>query len=194
MIKIPAVIFSTPRTGSSALGHYLLRNNNITDAKYFNEPEYTDKMKNFVDYFHSNKNFIIKFHYGNLHKYPQELQDYFLSDNTFKISIRRRDLIKQIASSYIAICRDRKWLFWKDENHTYDNDIIPLDIEKLDYSIKTVNYFNDKLDQSNIKFDLEYYYEDLDLSVSDYVMTPQPQNYLEVIEFVKSRIGADGGI
>jgi hypothetical protein len=179
-------IVAGPRTGSTALGHYIFDKN--PDIKYFCEPDlYVEYLKTFLDFYETNDNFVLKTmpdHF--LRRYPNSVKDRLLN-NSLTIKLKRRDTAAQIASLYIAEQRE----LWHYDTCQLDDfnylKEIPLEIklDKVLVCLKRVLHTNKVLD--NITTDLELYYEDLDLIETNKALTPNPSNYNEII-FVVTNI------
>lgn len=189
-IQIPALILSSPRTGSTMLGEYFKNGNQ--NIKFFLEPDNPaspSTVPEFESYITKNSNYIAKIHYGQLYKYSIPTRQYLLkSPDVYKIRIQRRDVVKQTASFFIAISRSLKWLYRTD---TPINDTIKINDLYIDYSIRTIRFFNTQLKHCNLDFDLDLYYEDLDFSSLEhkpYYPTPQPLNYEDIVNTIKSKL------
>lgn len=189
-IQTPALILSSPRTGSTMLGEYF--KNGDPNIEFLLEPDNplsSFTVPEFESYISNNSNYIAKIHYARLYKYSIPTRQYLLeSPNIYKIRIQRRDVVKQTASFFIAISRSLKWLYKTD---TPINDTIKINDLHIDYSIKTIQFFNAKLKHCNLNFDLDLYYEDLDFSSLEhkpYYPTPQPLNYEEIVNTIKSKL------
>jgi hypothetical protein len=182
MIKInrfPVIIFSSPRTGGTAFGHHLAKNN--PGIKFFNE-----NISDFIEYSNKNKNCIIKVIGRSLSNYPNSFINYAFSKHTLKIKIQRKSLLDQIASFYVA--RKRQW--WEYYNKTpekiFERDIISIDEKLIDSSIHEIKA--DNLIISKIDTDFEFFYEDIPNFDSPTIITPHPINYDEIKQAILSRI------
>jgi len=181
----PILILSTPRSGSSALGKYI-KTLCEKDIPYFLEPDYSGQqgVNNFRNEFYRSKDFILKCHLINLHKYGGSISTYLLQ-HAYKIRIRRNDVVKQIASYYIANVRNKKWHFTNKEELNL-TDYIPINFNLLKSYIMFIKYSNKILDTTNINFDLDLYYEDLpDLDSTGFYITPPPKNYDELLDIIQ---------
>jgi LPS sulfotransferase NodH len=188
--KTPVLILSTPRSGSTALGAYI-KSLCKKDIYYFQEPDYygQPEINNFKKYFYSNpsKNFILKCHFINLHRYGTDVSPYLL-DNAYKIRIRRKDFVKQIASFYIAKKRDHRWHFENAEQLNFV-DTIPINTLHIKQYITYIKDANYKLDHASVNFDLDLYYEDLpDINDAGYYIAPKPDNYNELLATIQELI------
>jgi hypothetical protein len=178
--KFPVVIIASPRTGSGALSNHL--RNIYAPITEFNEPDKNNKMEEFLKFYQSEMHWILKILVSSVDQYP----DMILSNKCFKIKNLRKNVVDQIASHYVATKRS-KWIYFSDtvSNETY-NDLIDIDLDAIDTSIKWIQYDNKCLEL--IKTDITVYYEDIEKYQSFTEPTPKPQNYNEVIETIKQRI------
>lgn len=185
--KPTTLILSSPRTGSTMLGEYVKTCSVYPGARYFIEPSYTGKLEEFQKYFAISKLFVLKAHYSHLDQYGTDIVEYLLK-HAFLIRIRRRDIVKQIASFYIAQARQFKWHFTQPEELAM-NDIVPIKHNNLASTVEEIFEFNNAIDSSTIKFDLDLYYEDLPkIQNTKYFLTPQPQNYQELLAEVEKLV------
>lgn len=198
--KSPVLILSTPRTGSSALGSYIcsILGNDMT---FFNEPDFSldEHMPVFEKYYEQSKKFALKLHAYNLKFYRKDIIDYLTtSDEVYRISISRRNVVEQIASYYIALQRDQKFHYnFQDELENY-NEIMPLNIIRIEHCIKRITDANTVLARSTVKFDEHIFYEDIpDVKITDtswwrqsegnaeFLKTPKPANYKELCTVIE---------
>ena len=180
--KTPILIISSPRTGSSVLGSYL---QTLYDVPYFKEPDYTGgkEMTDFYDYFSQSKNFILKIHYIHLNRYRSDITNYLI-ENAYKIRIRRKNIVEQIASFYIATERGLRWHF-RNTDQLNLVDTLNIDIAKIKQNILYIKYANYKLKSAPINFDLDLYYEDLpEMTDAGYYIVPKPSNYNELLSTI----------
>jgi LPS sulfotransferase NodH len=177
--KFPILLLSTPRTGSSALGSYI--QDMHQELAFFNEPDNSvERINGFTNKILNNKNYLLKAHLYNIHLYPNHN---FLcySDEIFRIRLRRKNFVEQAVSFYIAKKRNEKWSYKSEEEVNLSKlDHIPLDIELAGKSVDFLKKVNKILDDTDIKFDLDLFYEDLTLDNSRYFPTPLPANYQEL--------------
>lgn len=185
--KTPVLILSTPRTGSTVLGMYIKSICEHPDTLYWPEPDDTGHLDKFLRYFKYSKYFILKTHYINLHRYGTDVVDYLL-DEPYKIRIRRKDFIKQIASLHTAIVRNKGYHF-RDKDQLNLVDTIPIDVEHIQTHIDYLKDANAMLDNAPINFDLDLYYEDLpEINDSGFYITPKPSNYDELLDTIKKLV------
>ena len=187
--KRPIFILSAPRTGSTILGKYIKDICKDPKMNYFNEPESLAKnrLSNLQRYSSKRKNYVVKTHLNNLHKYPQHLVDFFTTDESvFRIRIRRRNFIEQVASLYISIKRNKKWHYNIKIEPEFVPDIIDIDKNMLEQQIRYLYKCNQALSNSKLHFDLDLYYEDLPVIDNlNLYRTPKPTNYQVLLDTVK---------
>jgi len=188
--RYPILILSSPRTGSTAFGAYIQKLIG-NDVHYFLEPDYDgpDHMEHFETYFKDNKKFILKAHLYNLHLYNTNIVEYLTeSKEVFKIRIRRRNIIEQISSLYIAMIRKNAWHF-RNKESTQFSDTIPKDVMLLIKCIQIIKNSNSLINNTKIQFDQDLFYEDLvDLGDVGFYKSPEPSNYSDILDFVKSNL------
>lgn len=184
--RTPILILSAPRTGSTVLGEYIKQHCANKSIPYFAEPDYeVDTMDRFTNFFSKSTYFILKMHYSHLYRYSTEIQNFLLTDSqVYRIRIQRRSVNSQVASWYIALCRDNHWHF---KSNTQPNDKIEIDLYKIEYCIGWIKYCNQILAECTLPFDQNLIYEDLpEMTNLGYVKTPEPSNYLEILDAVNS--------
>jgi hypothetical protein len=185
--KRPIVILSAPRTGSSILTAYIHKLCNDADIKAFFEPSTdrkNDHLNSFLKYFSSSKNFIVKTHLTSIHAYPTEISKFLTtSDTVFRIRIQRKELVKQIASYYIAILRSRYHFHTLKEIDYVDT--LPIHNKLLEEFILDIARSNKILSESQIKFDLDLIYEELPIMDNlNFYVVPKPTNYQEILDAI----------
>lgn len=171
--KFPVIIFASPRTGSTALLHHIhqLYPENVE----FCEPDLKD-ITPFLKYSQNNTNYILKTMAKNLDRYPKEL---IFSPRNFFIRIRRKGLINQIASNYVA--RERNTWGYMSTDTTVNTSSININEEKIQESINILRKYNECINNVPVKFDLDLFYEDLPKITNDHhVITPKPDNYADL--------------
>jgi hypothetical protein len=183
-LHTPLLILASPRTGSTALGKYFL--NYFPTATYFFDPDYGNHnpsyIKKFIDKIKTNDpDFIVKTLYYRMDWYSDDIKNFLLSSATSKVRIRRRDVVSQTASFYISMYRNWKFHYF-DKNSLDIADTIPVkDDQNMDYVIKEILNANKKINECNLQFDLDLYYEDLpSLDETGHNKTPKPLNYDEI--------------
>jgi len=169
----PILILSSPRTGSTMLADSIAEK---TGRRFFNEPaQKTITFHKFLIYDNRQKNYVLKEHTLT---FLQKYTDY-INQPLYKIRIRRRNLIDQVISNYIAVNR-KQWLFNEGETIT---DTIKLDKGYLNDSLEFIKRFNKETDLFEHKIDLDLYYEDLNIPNSTTIPTPKPLNHKELTEW-----------
>jgi len=187
--KWPVVIFTSPRTGSTAFAHYLKKQN--PTKQYFNEPVLDQtQMTEFTNVFNSTDDYIIKVMGETIVKpnwevpqHPEYMIKKMLSAGTYKIKLYRRDVIEQVASCYVASIRNY-WEYNEDNVLNFNvNDNIEIDLAKVRRAIRIIKHNNEVID--NIEADTTLYYEDISDFDDQFKLTPKPYNYAELISIVK---------
>ena len=195
-IKFPVIILSSIRTGSTVLGHEIVKSNNEVD--YFNEPLHFENLYKLNDFKHSlfNKsNFLLKIHAWDLVKpriKHETLPDIYkcldkikelLINGATPIRIRRRSIVDQVASAYMAK-QNNTW------HYTNDNIIPNLEIHHFEIAetIKFVKHQNKVLNDLTYRFAYDLFYEDLDFSTDKIIKVPKPKNYDKLLELVGTLI------
>lgn len=187
--KNPIVILSVPRSGSTALGRYLEKN---TGLNFFSEPEYLGTAKQFLEYAQHSKKYIVKFHYYDRRRYFYLLDYLTNSSETFKIRLRRKDIIKQTASHYIAHTKNdirgfEMWHASTPERQKILNDeidVLPINVDRIKELLILCKTRDNELSKSTVKFDLDLFFEDIVPLLEQSVIKefPKPKNYLEIVE------------
>ncbi len=200
--RYPIIVFSTPRVGSTAVSQYI-RSKCQPNLPYFFEPDYLDKtLLEFQEYFTNHKTFILKLHYYALQKYPKDIVEYICtSPDAFRIRLRRRNFVNQIASLYTAHTRNlplprenKKWHFVKgiDNVETTTNETIEIKDQRIKDIISFLNKVNSEINDSQINFDLDLYYEDIcnEITNTTVFVAPKPKNYAELIETINHHLNS----
>lgn len=175
------IIFSSPRTGSTALGQYLEKNLQIP---YFHEPDWGynnsdgvnvrywagTKDKARIEHFTNHvmgtsKDFIGKIHIYRLrnHKfYHPDLINYLVnSDDVSRIRIMRDDVVAQIKSLYIAYKRERMYHFTSGMLNEFVPDHVEISPVVISHYCRAISIINNMLREIDIDFDLDLTYETL---------------------------------
>lgn len=186
--RTPVLILSSPRTGSSMIGHHI--KTLLDNTRFFEEPDWfgQDAINEFHMFAKRSNNFIVKIHHVFLDRYGEELSSYLLQES-YKIRLTRKDLVKQCASSYIANARNpKKFHYFKNEPATTDY-IVPLDIQSITGCVRFLIKANKSLQDAAIEFDRDLVYEDLpEIANTNYVRTPRPANYDELLDVIRGII------
>jgi hypothetical protein len=198
--KLPVIIYASPRTGCSVVGTILARKFN--SLIYFNEPlgKNVDPTT-FINHARSHKSYIIKtmaydvFDSGviqGLQKHHPEIAE-DLQYNGFKIRVRRRNLIDQLASNYIATSRDL-WMYNKHTNdlqtiQDFSKEIISIDEQSIKQNIQIIKVRNHSIDNIPVDVDLDLWYEDFDGIEDKHIFkTPQPANYHDIKKAIEENL------
>lgn len=187
--RTPIFIFSAPRTGSTVLGTYIKTLCN-KELPYFIEPDYKgpQAIKEFQSFCKQSDDFIVKIHLMNLSAYDTWVSSYLLQD-AFKIRIKRKNFVKQVASLYIAKKRNFKFHYSKHELGFLDS--IDIDKQLIQRLITFISNANSVLDNASYVFDMDLTYEDLPQIQNDnYCITPKPENYNELLDAIQQISGA----
>lgn len=189
--KLPVVIVSGTRTGSTVLAHdvreELEEQGNF--VRVFNEPMSPSSEHERNDFLSPvNNNYILKAHAHDLVNYPKTVLDMIGQHDCFLIRIRRKNLEEQILSHYIARMK-KTWGYYKD--HTNDDQlekaiqpIIVSDVvikNTIDHVVQT----NKTLANFNANFDLDLFYEDIEIKSNHLLITPQPENYSDIRDAIR---------
>lgn len=179
--KFPVLITSPARCGSTALLRKIAVDYNLVE---FSEPSESKNPRllwyfNQLYYREKRKDLAIKIMSISFDHYNFKLDDFFT------IRLKRKNIIEQCASYYLARAR-KKWHY--TVNDCVDQDTILIDNDEIKISIDHMIYGNNKNNSLNYNFDLDVYYEDLDLSNPDLVKNPKPKNYQELLDIIKADI------
>lgn len=176
--KFPVVIFASPRTGSTALGHHI--HNQYPELKYFIEPNFSNtEMEDYLEYSKSNNNYIVKLMASFNIYYPRTI----LSNDVFKIKISRRNVVEQIASFYVARQKD----IW-DYNQVNYNDSKDIVIELSEVRKCIFMVMDERNILDRITTDIELFYEDFAEFNSPTNITPKPSNYPLLLDTISKLI------
>lgn len=196
--KFPVLILCSPRSGSDALGFYLetlLRSKGHTNIKFVGEPDFIEHintnpnlegLERLYRAYEKTNRFIVKMLYYKFEEFCRQDVKERLLNESYKIRLRRRDVVKQIASNYISR-KIKKFHFTRED----DSSLIekPLDMandaEMLTKLILGYKKTNAMLDNTEINFDLDLYYEDLPPMDTKYVVSKKPANYDEICRNIK---------
>jgi len=187
--KFPIIILSSPRTGSTLLATVL--SNNYPNLQLFLEPDESNNMQSFIEYAATNNQYILKFHAKQLLKFPTDIVKNIFLNDAFLIRIRRRNVIDQMVSNYIELCRG-VWGYQPATAETYKDEKIIINSDTINIAIQAIQRYNKSIDTLKINYDLDLYYEDLvkDLGeVSPTIMTPKPTNVDEIYRAIKNQLG-----
>jgi LPS sulfotransferase NodH len=177
------LIISSPRVGSTAFAEWIALAGN---KKFYNEPLTTpDFIENFIESLVLGEDFVLKFHAHEFFHYQAclDLKEFYT------IRIRRKDVVKQIASDYIALTR-QQWHYTNDSDSTESESII-INIDALQNSIQNINNMNMELYKFGLlhKIDSDVYYEDIKEFLQEHKditakLTPLPKNYQTLLKII----------
>lgn len=185
--KIPVVILSSKRTGSTPLTYDIWDQLKTIDKdiELFIEPNESGSMMKLITAIENKKNYILKIHAGDLWRYPTIVQDIVNTHDCFLIRIRRKNLIEQLTSLYIA---DQRNIWHYDSKTNYNQISNDIDTDRINHLIKFLDRYNNKLDNYPVTFDLDLYYEDLNFYNTYALKTPLPENYELISKKIEERL------
>ena len=195
-MKLPIIILSSKRTGSTALMNNLYgeikKDNNVqlfcepSQNNLFSGPFEHNTLLDLLKTIEKNDSYIVKAHaYDFLKDFPDCIKDIVVAHSCFLVRIRRKNLVNQVASHYLA-SQNNIWGHSQSITHTPS---LPIDIERIHNSIKVISVYNDAIDNFPAKFDLDTFYEDLILSNQmKTVETPKPDNYNLILQTIQNII------
>lgn len=180
--KFPAVVFSSPRSGCTALANYLASKHNLT---FFNE-NITDA----ANYARTKNNYLLKTMMEYVidgrfpeHELPTWFKERILSNDVFKIRISRNSLVDQVASKYVARERDQYMYHKLTVNlyRGYESQPVNINMPLLINDLRDMRKCNIGLKYYNTKYDLDLIYENLPyFEEAECVKTVLPTNYAEL--------------
>jgi hypothetical protein len=191
------IVFSSFRTRSTALCDCIAQQNGLTnfDEAFLNVRR-TMSFVNFVN--NQSGNFVIKV-MCNTNQYTPEIQQFLqpLLNQCTIIRLRRRDVIAQIISFYIAAVNDR-WHWVKKPMSTHlplpghlldvETSVDTVELKKAAISILTANQ---RLQAINVTLDLDLVSEDLGVLPSNYQVMPPAANLDQLNTALKTLIDSD---
>ena len=171
--SLPIIILSSPRTGSTMLGMYIQKKLNL---HFFNEPGNAGEqaLHKFLTFEQVNKKYVLKEH---TLRYIQYYPNTFKIKPAYKIRLRRKNVFEQILSKFVAVSRNKH--FYANQE-TYVPDIINLDKDRLIDCFNYISKFNIQTNSLSSDFDLDLFYEDLNIDTQESIPTPKPANAEEV--------------
>jgi len=193
--KKPIIIISTPRTGSTALCKIIYNKyKHLPNFKEYMEPLLPSE--SFENFFtdvitNKNKNFVLKVQAGEIKNLPDELDEILCYNHCTTIFLRRKDLIAQYTSNYIAKIRNyyiyKTKIVFPDKKLMRElNSNIPANINLMCEAIIDIDYHLNKMNNLIYKKNVEVYYEDLDLDQQDFYMkTIDCLNYDQLYNKIK---------
>lgn len=178
--RYPVTVISTSRSGSTALAQLISNSHNLV---YYKHPKYINfDQDNFLQFIKTNSNWILKIHADELICYYSSWLKFIKT--TFLLRIRRKNIINQIASHYIATIRNE----WSN-TELKNNDVeLIIDQTKILNSIHAIQKENLFVEKIPLKFDLDLWYEDLNLDDSGFYKTSKPNNYENIIDIINKKL------
>ena len=181
IFRLPVVILSSKRTGSTFLADYIweLLKNECNNLHQFIEPSFdSNQMQKLLEVIDNNENYVLKMHaYDLITEYSPKVKNIINTHNCFLIRIRRRNILDQLTSYYIANERN----IWQYNNNTqYDNTVKKIDMDRIKRIINRLYTYNQAIDNFPEPFDVDIYYEDLPIIDGKMIKTPIPENYDEI--------------
>lgn len=192
--KVPVIILSSLRTGSTALTYDIFQQllTSYPSLKLFIEPGQPDSLASLITSINNKDPYVLKLHAGDLIKsntvkrrmvYSDIVKDVISEHNCCLIRIRRRDVIAQATSLYIA--HQRK-TYGYNQDTPYEKNVPNINIMQIHKINRTIQYFNKILDEYPATFDLDLHYEDLVFSEKiNSIKTPCPDNYSLTYKLLK---------
>ena len=191
--KFPIIILSSPRTFSTPIFDHINRKYEYVPG--FSEPDNNpQELERFIDHASQSKNFILKIHAVKLSVFSKDfLANTILNPDNFFIRIRRRNLVDQVCSAYIAEMR-RVWVYHPgntEVTESFKNQPVVIDSNLVRSVYRKILKTNQGIDNVDVKFDLDLYHEDMLGLETIVVPTPLPTNYSLLQEFIKGIVNND---
>lgn len=178
--KYPITIISTSRSGSTALAHLIANSHNLICYKH---PKYINfDQSDFLEFIKTNNNWLLKIHADELILYYSSWLQFI--KNTFLIRIRRKNTIEQIASHYISSMKNE----WYTDKFSDEPYILPIDKKQILNSIRVIQKENNFVEKILLKFDMDLWYEDLNLDKSEFYKTNRPDNYKDITNIINDHL------
>ena len=173
----PIAIICAQRTGSTALSDCLARQYNLTN---FEEAFHPDCPQSAVDLSNTSRFlFNIKHDQINDSNFQQIINLY---NQSFRIRLRRRDVVKQIVSYYL-LCSTKIPHYRNPPSQETHNEV-HIDMKLLSYCVRAIKNCNQGLDDWSHSVDADLFYEDLTFNNTVLHVYPKPSNYSVLIELV----------
>jgi hypothetical protein len=187
IIKFPIIIIATPRTGSTAFANHLA--SKYPNLKLYLEPDnIPEELSDFLNYAKNNNDFILKVLVGSLVRYPMWFKIKLYTGIHYSIKLKRRSLIEQVASHYIAKNRNI-WVYHKKNFDKWQNKIqgpINIDESAIKKTIKSVKSYIDYINP--LVCDNTFFYEDMVNLNCQEIKTPKPTNYIDLINKIEDML------
>jgi hypothetical protein len=198
--KFPVIILSAPRTGSTALLYEL---NDLLNVIVISEPLNSNELsfkdiENFTKIMQDDNRYIVKIHLhdllsstdGNKKIIQNIILNHIKNNDCTLIRLRRKDVIDQITSFYIALVRN----IWSAPatidlsiNMSSSVAIIP---SQMAFAAHVILSCNESLNDFSDPIDMDVWYEDADLPTNILVPIPKPENYLQIYRMVEKMLDA----
>jgi len=188
--KLPVIIISSPRTGSTILGLEITEQLVLAGRqfRYFIEPLGTVEKQEFLAMVSAGAGageYVLKSHGIHIIHYPDKIKNIIRLHQCFLIRIRRRNVVDQIVSAYLAQAR-QVWYYPHNNEKVYDS--IPISCIAIQQAIRSVLAWNKVLDSFDASFDLDLYYENLQFTSTRNIKTPEPDNYNALHEAIALKL------
>lgn len=189
--KTPVLVFSSYRTGSTALCDNIARQNslqNFDEALHpLEHPFLIARKKRFFDCLNSgDTKFVIKLMPDHITEAYQPLVDR-LSHSAYLIRITRRSVIEQIASFYIATTMNIWHQTQRSQTRDYD---VPIDKTRLQNAKTRIVKTNQDLAAMPYGYHLDLAYEDISFD-TQFMVYKKPGNYEALLNEVAALMDAE---
>lgn len=177
----PTIILANYRTGSSALALKLSLENSVPS---FVEPHINNERRAaFFSAYKKIDRYIVKFMPDQVDIFDPYRE--LLNSQCYVIKLKRKDIVNQIASFYIASVRD-KW--WTKDNDIETNYFIPIKLDLIKSSIERILTTEELLNNYN-SVDQTVYYEDMGIFDSiDRKPSLKPMNMDRLLEVIRNHV------
>ena len=186
--RFPIIILSSPRTGSTVLAYDIQEELNKQGKSFqiFNEPITGSQHDSFLSC--KNKDYILKIHAHDLIKYPKHILDMIENRSCFLIRIRRKNIEDQILS-WCIVNQTGGWAYFNPygiKQYLLDsNKILIVSPVEIMNNISLIKKCNNELNEIDVKFDLDLFYEDLNFKSIYLIKTPKSINHEKIRAVIK---------
>jgi hypothetical protein len=191
--RFPIVILGTARTGSSVLTNHLALK--YPKLRLWSEPDHkSETLCDFIEYAKISDEYIVKILASSLNKYPiWFIRLKLLNKACHLIKLKRRSIIDQVASYYIASERNI-WYYYNHDFNNWKNSITPINIDReiIEGMITLIKTDTQKIEP--LLCDDTYFYEDIQdqLDAPD-LKTPKPINYIDLLKNIEDLFNFERG-
>lgn len=193
--KLPILIISSPRTGSTILAHDIKESLHIQNInlEVYNEPLFSHEREMFLKSFYEKKeNYILKTHAHDFLENYKFILDSVKNNFYYLIRIRRKNIIEQIASNHIAGIKNG-WGYYskytdKEKYNLLKEESVELNIRQIKNNIKYIQDCNLATDNLDLNYNLDLFYEDIDLTSNHMLVSPKPKNYEILKKIIEKEI------